>query len=59
MLAAARKEARTRFESGKEMDAQSPETLKAIDEALNVGKFLRRNIVQGMKDENAQAYRMP
>ena len=57
-LQAARKEARTRFEQKRNLNVDSPEALEAITEARNVGKFLRENLVQGIKDENTDTYSM-
>jgi hypothetical protein len=56
-LSAARKEARKRFEMGKILDPDSAEALDGVTEARNVGKFLRHNLVQGIKDENSDVYR--
>ena len=56
-LSAAKKEARSRFEIGKKLAAESSEAFEGITEARNVGKFLRQNIVQGVKDEKEEVYR--
>ena len=58
MLSAARKEARNRFNAGKELDPTDPEGLARIDEAKAVGQFLRRNLVQGIKDGKTETYRI-
>jgi complex III assembly factor LYRM7 len=57
-LSAAKKEARRRFEIGRKFVAESPEASEAVTEARNVGKFLRQNIVQGVKDDKEDLYRM-
>jgi hypothetical protein len=57
-LSAAKKEARNRFEIGRKLNADAPEALEGIMEARNVGKFLRQNLVQGIKDEKEEIYRM-
>lgn len=57
-LSAAKKEARRRFEIGRKFVPESPEALEAVTEARNVGKFLRQNIVQGVKNEKEDVYRM-
>lgn len=57
-LSAAKKEARRRFEIGRKFVAESTEASEAVTEARNVGKFLRQNIVQGVKDEKEDLYRM-
>jgi complex III assembly factor LYRM7 len=56
-LSAARKNVRKRFESGRQMAADSPEAVAAVQEARDVGKFLRCNIVQGIKDNAKDTYR--
>jgi complex III assembly factor LYRM7 len=55
-LQAARKEARNRFEANRNLTVDAPEALEAISEARNVGKFLRENLVQGVKDESSDTY---
>ena len=55
-LQAARKEARSRFEANRNLTVDAPEALEAISEARNVGKFLRENLVQGVKDESSDTY---
>jgi hypothetical protein len=57
-LSAARKEARKRFEVGRKFEANAAEAQAGIDEARQVGKFLRENLVQGVKDEKSEVYRM-
>ena len=57
-LRAAKKEARNRFDEKRNLNVDSPEALEAITEARNVGKFLRENLVQGIKDESTDAYSM-
>lgn len=56
-LSAAKKEARNRFEVGRKLNVDAPEALEGITEARNVGKFLRQNLVQGIKDEKKEIYR--
>src|SRR5437762_14130670 len=57
-LSAAKKEARSRFEIRRKLAAESPEALEGVAEARNVGKFLRQNLVQGVKDEKEEMYRI-
>ena len=57
-LSAARKEARSRFETGRKLAAESPEALEGVTEARNVGRFLRQNLVQGVKDDTDEIYRI-
>jgi hypothetical protein len=57
-LDAARNEARRRFNEGnKSLNADSAEALQAVKEARDAGKFLRENLVQGVKDEKNGNYR--
>jgi complex III assembly factor LYRM7 len=56
-LSAARKEARSRFDTGRKLAAESPEALEGVTEARNVGGFLRKNLVQGVKDDKDDVYR--
>jgi len=55
-LQAARKEARTRFEGKRNLNVDTAEAADAIAEARNVAKFLRENLVQGIKDEKTDTY---
>jgi hypothetical protein len=57
-LLAAKNEARKRFNLGRDMAAESSEAVEAVNEARSVGKFLRQNIVQGIKDEESEIYSM-
>jgi hypothetical protein len=58
-LSAARAEARRRFhEANETMDIGSPEAWEGFKEARDTGKFLRENLVQGIKDQETGAYRM-
>jgi hypothetical protein len=57
-LNAARIEARRRFNDGnKSLNADSAEALQAVKEARDAGKFLRKNLVQGVKDEENGNFR--
>ena len=58
ILSAAKKEARARFEIGRKLAAESPEALERVAAARSVAKFLRQNLVQGVKDGNEEIYRM-
>lgn len=58
MLSAAKKEARNRFELGRKLAAEDSEAFEGVKEARNVGKFLRQNLVQGIKDDKKDIYRM-
>jgi hypothetical protein len=55
---AARKEARHRFDLGRAYKSESEEAQQGVAEARNVGKFLRENLVQGIKDETKDSYRI-
>jgi hypothetical protein len=55
-LQAARKQVRSRFEEKRNLSVETPEALEAITEARNVAKFLRENLVQGVKDESTDTY---
>lgn len=57
-LSAAKKEARSRFGIGKKLSAESPQAWEGLTEARNVSRFLRQNLVQGVKDEKKDVYRM-
>jgi hypothetical protein len=57
MLLAARKEARRRFNEGRITNINSPDLVEQIEEATNVGKFLRQNLVQGVKTDKDDRYR--
>ena len=57
MLSAARKEARDRFDAGKELDPESPGVAAGVQEAREVGQLLRRNIVQGVREGDSNKYR--
>lgn len=57
-LLAAKNEARKRFNLGKAMPPESSEAVEAVNEARSVGKFLRQNIVQGIKEEKTEIYSM-
>jgi hypothetical protein len=56
-LTAASKEARRRFELGKELDPQSNEAIDGVKEATDVAKFLRQNLVQGQQIPNSDVFR--
>lgn len=57
VMTAAKKEARNRFDAGqKEVSPESPGAFAGIQEARDVGKFLRRNLVQGVKDGKEDTY---
>ena len=57
-LSAARKEARNRFEVGRKLAADTPQAQEGVTEARNVGKFLRQNLVQGIKRSKEDIYRI-
>lgn len=57
-LSAARNEARRRFKEQRHLSPESTETMEALTEAQSVSKFLRRNLVQGVKAEGEDAFRM-
>lgn len=57
-LLAAKNEARKRFSLGKAMPPESSVAVEAVNEARSVGKFLRQNIVQGIKEEKTEIYSM-
>ena len=54
---AARREARNRFNLARKFEPESEEAQKGLAEARSVGKFLRENLVQGIKDEESDSYR--
>ena len=56
-LSAARHEARRRFNEQRHLNPESTEALEAMKEAQSVGKFLRQNLVQGIKAEGEDKYR--
>jgi hypothetical protein len=55
-LNAARKEARRRFEEGRQWTANETKSIEGIEEARNVSKFLRQNLVQGIKEGENDCY---
>lgn len=55
-LSAARREARRTFEEGRKL--ATAEAVEGIEEARSVGKFLRQNLVQGVKEETDEVYSM-
>lgn len=57
MLTAAKKEARNRFDEGKELDPESPGVAAGVQEAREIGQLLRRNIVQGVREGDSNNYR--
>ena len=58
-LAAAKIEAHRRFSEGeKTLNADPAAASQAIKEARDIGKFLRENLVQGIKDERTGNYRI-
>jgi complex III assembly factor LYRM7 len=56
-LSAARQEARRRFEEQRHLNPESAEAMEALTEAQSVGRFLRQNLVQGVKAEGEERYR--
>ena len=54
-LNAARREAHRRFEEGKNW-TEEVKAAEGIEEARNVSKFLRQNLVQGIKEEESDVY---
>jgi len=56
VLNAARKEARRRFDEGRNLTAGTDQAVEGIEEARNVSKFLRRNLVQGIKEDKDDYY---
>ena len=57
-LLAARKEARSRFEGKRNLNVDTTEAADAIAEARSVAKFLRENLVQGVKDGESETFSM-
>jgi hypothetical protein len=56
-LSAARQEARRRFKEQRHLNPESKEAIEALTEAQSVGRFLRQNLVQGIKAEGQERYR--
>jgi hypothetical protein len=56
-LSAAREEARRRFKEQQHLNPESAEAMEALTEAQSVGRFLRQNLVQGVKAEGEERYR--
>lgn len=59
MLVASRTEARKRFDMNRNLDPQSKECSKALDEAEGVSTILRQNIVQGASGEGDSFSALP
>jgi len=57
-LPAARSEARRRFKEQQHLNPESTEAMEALTEAQSVSNFLRQNLVQGVKAEGQDVYRM-
>jgi hypothetical protein len=57
-LLAARKEARSRFEGKRNLNVDTTEAADAIAEARSVAKFLRENLVQGIRDGESETFSM-
>ena len=61
MLSAARTEARSKFDSNRLLDSQSPEVSKKIAEVEEIARILRQNLVQGERlkgsGDDEQRYR--
>jgi hypothetical protein len=57
VLLAARRTARQRFDEGKKLASDSTAAIEGLQEARNVGDFLRRNLVQGVKTDKDDCYR--
>ena len=58
MYAAARTEARNRFDSSRNLDLGTPEVQDRVQEAFEVARILRQNIVQGEAKGGAQHYHL-
>ena len=56
LLTAARTEARTRFDKARNLAADSNDAIEGVKHCRDVGLFLRRNVVQGVKDEDSDRY---
>jgi len=56
-LSAARQEARRRFKEQQCLDPESAKAMEALTEAKSVGRFLRQNLVQGVKAEGEERFR--
>jgi hypothetical protein len=58
-LSAAKTEARRRFNEGSQtLKLESAEAEQAVQEVRDTAKFMRVNLVQGVKDEETGRYRM-
>ena len=57
-LSAARQEARRRFKEQQHLNPESAKAMEALTEAQSVGRFLRQNLVQGVKAEGEERYRI-